>query len=158
MADHLKSINPDKSADYDKNAEAYKKQIEETDTWAKQETAKIPEERRVLVTGHDAFNYFGRAYGIEIHATDFVTSEADMSADDIAELADLIATHKLPVIFQDNLKNPQSVKEAVAAKGWQVEVSDQELYADSLGSEAGVDSYLGVLKHNVTTIVEALSR
>ena len=161
MAEHLKGINPDKSADYDKNAEAYKKQIEETDTWAKQETAKIPEERRVLVTGHDAFNYFGRAYGIEIHATDFVTSEADMSAEDIAELADLIATHKLPVIFQDNLKNPQaiqSVKEAVAAKGWQVEVSDQELYADSLGSEAGVDSYLGVLKHNVTTIVEALSR
>ena len=51
-----------------------------------------------------------------------------------------------------------TVKEAVAAKGWQVEVSDQELYADSLGSEAGVDSYLGVLKHNVTTIVEALSR
>lgn len=83
-----------------------------------------------------------------------------MSAEDIAELADLIAKHKLPVIFQDNLKNPQaiqSVKEAVAAKGWQVEVSDKKLYADSLGDEAGVDSYLGVMKHNVTTIVEALS-
>jgi len=161
MADHLKTINSAKSAEYDKNAEAYKKQIEETDTWAKTETAKIPEERRVLVTGHDAFNYFGKAYNIEIHATDFVTSESNMSADDIAELADLIATHKLPVIFQDNLKNPQaiqSLKEAVAAKGWQVEVSDKELYADSLGSEPGVDSYLGVMKHNVTTIVEALTK
>ena len=160
MAEHLKTINPGKSADYDKNAEAYKKQIQETDTWAKEQTEKIPADRRVLVTGHDAFNYFGRAYNIEIHATDFVSSDADLSADEISELADLIATHKLPVIFQDNLKNPQaiqSLKEAVAAKGWTVEVSDKELYADSLGSESGVDTYLGVMKHNVETIVGALS-
>ena len=147
-------------AEHDKNAEAYKKQIQETDTWAKEQTEKIPADRRVLVTGHDAFNYFGRAYNIEIHATDFVSSDADLSADEISELADLIATHKLPVIFQDNLKNPQaiqSLKEAVAAKGWTVEVSDKELYADSLGSESGVDTYLGVMKHNVETIVGALS-
>ena len=160
MAEHLKTINPGKSADYDKNAEAYKKQIQETDTWAKEQTEKIPADRRVLVTGHDAFNYFGRAYNIEIHATDFVSSESEISATQIEELATLIADKKVPTIFQDNLKNPEAInhlKEAVVAKGWSVEVSDKPLYADSLGEQAPVDTYLGVFAYNADAIVAALA-
>ena len=69
---------------------------------------------------------------------------------ELSELAHLIADNKVPVIFQDNLANPQaitSLKEAVHALGWQVEISNEQLYADSLGSEPEVDSYLEVFLH-----------
>lgn len=160
MAKKLGEARPAKAAEYTKNAEAYIGKIKEADEYAKKELGKIPAERRVLVTGHDAFNYFGKSYGLEIHATDFVTSEANLSAAQLSELAELIAKHKLPVIFQDNLKNHQAIdalKEAVKSRGWDVEVSDTELFADSLGEGNGVDTYLGVHKHNVDAIVKALA-
>ena len=81
------------------------------------------------------------------------------SPQEMSDLAKLIVDNKVPVIFQDNLANPQaitSLKEAVQAMDWQVEVSDEELFADSLGAEAGVDTYLGVFRHNARTVAEAL--
>ena len=77
----------------------------------------------------------------------------------MSDLAELIAENKIPVIFQDNLANPQaitSLQEAVSALGWEVEVSDTELFADSLGADPGVDTYLGVFRHNARTVAEAL--
>ena len=77
----------------------------------------------------------------------------------MSDLAELIAENKIPVIFQDNLANPQaitSLQEAVSALGWEVEVSDNELFADSLGADPGVDTYLGVFRHNARTVAEAL--
>ena len=97
---------------------------------------------------------------MEIYATDFVSSESEMSAAEIDELAKTIADHKVPVIFQDNLKSPEAIKhlkQAVKAKGWEVEISDKELYADSLGESAPLDTYLGVFEHNANAIAEALS-
>lgn len=160
MAEKLGKVRPDKAAEYSANAVSYVDKIKAADAHAKSELAKIPADRRILVTGHDAFNYFGRSYGLEIHATDFVSSDANLSAAELSELADLIAKHKVPVIFQDNLKNRQAIdalKEAVKSRGWHVEVSDTELFADSLGDQAEVDTYLGVLAHNVDAIVKALA-
>ncbi|QKD78976.1 MULTISPECIES: metal ABC transporter substrate-binding protein [Actinomyces] len=145
---------------YKANAETYNKKIDEAKEAAKKLFDAIPPENRVLITGHDAFNYLGKTYGIEIHATDFVSSESELSATDIEELATLIADKKIKVIFQDNLKNPEAithVKEAVAAKGGSVEVSDKPLYADSLGESAPVDTYLGVFAYNAETISSALA-
>ncbi|MDO4241632.1 MAG: zinc ABC transporter substrate-binding protein, partial [Microbacteriaceae bacterium] len=121
---------------------------------------KIPSPR-ILVTGHDAFNYFGKTFNLEIHATDFVTTEAERTAKQISELATLIADKKVPVIFMDNQVDPQAIKslqEAVKAKGWNVRVSNKELFADSLGAEKGLDTYLGVYEHNVKTVVEELTK
>lgn len=142
------------------NADKYNKMIDEAKAAAKVELDKIPAERRVLITGHDAFNYLGKTFGIEIHATDFVSSEAQITAADLDELATLIADKKVPTIFQDNLANPEAIKhlkEAVKSKGWEVEISDKELYADSLGEAAPVDTYLGVFEYNTKAIVEALT-
>ena len=114
---------------------------------------------RVLVTGHDAFNYLGKRYGLKVHATDFVSSEAELSASELQELVNTIVSAKVPAIFVDNLKNPQAVKslrEAVKAKGWDVRISDKELYADSLGEKAPVDTYLGVFQNNVDAITTEL--
>ncbi|MDY5127287.1 metal ABC transporter substrate-binding protein [Actinotignum sp. GS-2025f] len=146
---------------YKANAEKYNKKIAAAAEEAKAKFDKIPKENRVLITGHDAFNYLGASFGIEIHATDFVSSESEMSAVELNELATLIAERKVPVIFQDNLKNPEVIKhlqDAVREKGWHVKVSDNELFADTLSSEAPTNTYLGAFKYNVDSIVSALSQ
>ncbi len=160
VADKLADVDPDNADEYRDNAEDYKGRIEEAAAEAREKLADIPEPR-ILITGHDAFNYFGDTFGLEVRATDFVSTEAKLSAGELSELADLIAEKKVPVIFQDNQANPQaitSLKEAVRSRGWDVEVSDQELYADSLGADAGVDTYLGVFAHNVDAVAEALGK
>ena len=159
VADKLGEIDPDHAAEYQANAEAYVSEIEAAAAEAKELLAAIPEGSRILITGHDAFNYFGDTYDIEVRATDFVSSDAQMSPREMSDLAAFIAENQIPVIFQDNLANPQaitSLKEAVSALDWEVEISDKELFADSLGAESGVDTYLGVFRHNAETVAEAL--
>lgn len=160
VADKLADVDPDNADEYRDNAEDYKGRIEEAAAEAREKLADIPEPR-ILITGHDAFNYFGDTFGLKVRATDFVSTEAKLSAGELSELADLIAEKKVPVIFQDNQANPQaitSLKEAVRSRGWEVEVSDQELYADSLGADDGVDTYLGVFSYNVDAVAEALGK
>lgn len=160
IADKLGKADPANADKYKKNAKAYNEKIEKTITDVKKLLEPIPEQSRVLITGHDAFNYFGKTFNLKVHATDFVSSEAKLSATEISELAELIASAKVPTIFQDNLANPQaitSLKEAVKAKGWDVQISNEELYADSLGTDAPVNTYLGVLEHNAKAIAEALT-
>ncbi|WP_371164140.1 metal ABC transporter substrate-binding protein [Buchananella felis] len=157
IADKLAEVDPANAETYKANAKKYQDEI----ATAKADAEKAFEglATRVLVTGHDAFNYLGASFNLEIHATDFVSSEAQLSAADIDALAKMVAEKKVPVIFQDNLANPQAIQhlqEAVKKAGWDVQISDKELFADSLGAEEGVDTYLGVFKHNVDAIVEAL--
>ncbi|GAA1698222.1 metal ABC transporter substrate-binding protein [Dietzia cercidiphylli] len=158
VADKLGEIEPDSAAEYRENANAYQAEIAEAAAEAEELLARVPEPR-ILITGHDAFNYFGDSYDLEVHATDFVSTEASLSAEQISDLAKLIAEYRVPVIFQDNQANPQainSLSEAVHALGWEVGISADELYADSLGAEPGVDTYLGVFTHNAKAVAAAL--
>lgn len=158
VADKLGEIDPENADEYQANAEAYIGEIEAAAAEAEELLASVPEPR-ILITGHDAFNYFGDTYDLEVYATDFVSTEAALSAEELSELAMLIADNQVPVIFQDNQANPQaitSLREAVRALGWEVEISDQELYADSLGADPGVDTYLGVFTHNALAVADAL--
>ncbi|KAB1641372.1 metal ABC transporter substrate-binding protein [Gulosibacter chungangensis] len=160
VADKLGEIDPDNSAEYQANATAYQGQIAEAATEVEALLASVPEPR-ILITGHDAFNYFGDTYNLTVHATDFVSTEAALSAGELSELAKMIADNKVPVIFQDNQANPQaitSLQEAIRALGWEVEISDEELYADSLGADPGVDTYLGVFLHNAHAVSDALGQ
>ncbi|MFP7696670.1 metal ABC transporter substrate-binding protein [Trueperella sp. LYQ143] len=160
VADKFAEYDPDNAQAYQDNAKAYNAKIDALAKSSQEKLAAIPAEKRILITGHDAFNYFGKYFNLEVHATDFVSSEAKLDPAELSALADTIAKAKLPVIFQDNLANPQaiaSLKEAVESRGWKVEISNAELYADSLGEAAPVNTYLGVLEHNVTTIAQALA-
>lgn len=160
VADKLASTDPEHAAEYQRNARSYLSKIDAAARETAALLAEIPEERRILITGHDAFAYFGDTYGLEVHATDFVSTEAALSPEELSGLANLITEHRVPVIFQDNQANPQaiiSLKEAVRSRGWDVEVSDAELYADSLGADPGVDSYLSVFRHNSQAIADALA-
>lgn len=158
IGDKLGEIDADNAADYEKAAASYEEKI--ADAHSKAEKALEGAAPRVLITGHDAFNYFGKTFNFEVHATDFVTTEAALSPTQISELADTIAKEKVPVIFQDNQANPQaitSLKEAVHSRGWDVHVSDQEIFADTLGPNAPTDTYLGAFQHNAEAVAEVLS-
>lgn len=161
IADKLAKMQPSNADKFKANAKAYNGKIETAKAEAAAQLNTIPAENRVLITGHDAFNYLGKTFNIEIHATDFVSSESEISAKQMDDLAALIAEKRVPKIFQDNLKNPKAIEnlqKAVESKGWKVEVSDQELYADSLGTESPVDTYLGAFEHNAKAISEALKQ
>ena len=159
VANKLGEVDPTHADTYKANAQDYVGEIEALVANMQDLLQEGNIEPRILITGHDAFNYFGQTFDLEVHATDFVSTEAKLSATEIADLAKLIAEKKVPVIFQDNQANPQaitSLKEAVRALGWQVEVSGEELFADSLGAQAPVNTYLGALEHNARAVAKAL--
>lgn len=160
-AEHLASIDPGSAEMYRTNAEDYVGQIEQVHAETEELLSSLDEEDRMLITGHDAFAYFGETYDIEVHATDYISTEAQLAPQELSGLADLIVEREVPVIFQDNQANPQaitSLREAVESRGWEVEVSEAELYADSLGAGEDVDTYLEVYQHNARTVAEALGQ
>lgn len=160
IADRLGKLDPANAGEYRANATGYRAELAETDARVSELLAGVPAPR-ILVTGHDAFGYVGEVYDLEVLATDFISTEAALSAPELSELADYIVDREVPVIFQDNQANPQAVtalREAVEARGWSVRVSDRELFADSLGPQPPVDTHLGVLEHNATVVAEELGR
>lgn len=159
IAERLVELDPTAAEQYRTNAAAFQLDIAKVAAEAADLLESVPSERRVLITGHDAFNYFGQTFGFEVYATDFLSTEAALSPRELSGLADLIVRERVPVIFQDSQANPQAIvalQEAVAARGWNVQISGSELYADSMGVEAPVDNYLGVFLHNAKTVAEGL--
>ncbi|MFY9262539.1 MAG: zinc ABC transporter substrate-binding protein [Arcanobacterium sp.] len=157
IGDKLAEIDPDNKETYEANTASYLAEIEQAAATAEAELAAV--ENRILITGHDAFNYFGQTYNFEVLATDFVSTEAALSAIELSELADYIVEHQVETIFQDNQANPQAItalKEAVDARGWTVKISTTELFADTLGSQPPVDTYLGVFAHNASAVAQEL--
>lgn len=160
VADKLGEVDPARAEAYQRNAAEYRAEIADAAAEAEKLLAGVPEPR-MLVTAHDAFNYFGKTYDLQVHATDFVSTAAVLSAEELSGLAAVIAEYRIPVIFQDNQANPQaitSLQEAVRALDFETTISDTELYADSLGAEPGVDTYLGVFRHNARAVAAALGK
>lgn len=159
IGDKLAEVDAANADSYHAHAKAYS---EEIDAAAQATEAMLADvSSRTLITGHDAFNYFGDTFDFEVHATDFVSTDAEKSPQEISELADLIAQKEIPVIFQDNQANPQAItalREAVESRGWAVEVSDEELFADTLGATEPTDTYLGAFAHNAQAVAEGLSK
>ena len=159
IGDKLADVDADNAETFSANADSYREEIDAAAQQSDEILADVP--TRTLITGHDAFNYFGKTFGFEVHATDFVSTEAEKSPREISQLADVIAQEEVPVIFQDNQENPQaitSLSEAVESRGWTVEVSDEELFAGTLGPTAPTDTYLGAFKHNAEAVAEGLSK
>lgn len=120
----------------------------------------VPPERRVLVTAHDAFGYFGRAFGIEVHGLQGLSTVAEVGAADVQALASFVAERRIPAIFVESSVSPRSIQAlqgAVRARGFDVDIGG-ELLSDALdapGTPGG--TWEGMLRHNVATIVAALA-
>jgi len=159
IRDALITLDPDHKLDYELNAEKYKKSLQELDDWVEEQVATIPVEDRSLVTAHDAFGYFGQAYDFQVRGLQGISTESEAGAKDVIELASYISQNQLKAIFVESSiseKNIKAVKAAVASNGWDVTIGG-ELFSDALGDQGSPEgTYIGMVKHNVITIVEAL--
>jgi manganese/zinc/iron transport system substrate-binding protein len=147
------------AAYYTKNAEACIARLAELDAYAKKAMASIPPTRRVLITAHDAFNYFGRAYGIEVRGIQGISTESEAGVSDINKLVDFLVERKIPAIFVESSvsdKNIRALVEGCKSRGHAVKIGG-ELFSDAMGGPGTYEgTYIGMIDHNVTTIVRAL--
>ncbi len=159
VADGLSQTDPDGKADYKANLDSYLKELDETETYIRSRVAELPEEQRVLVTAHDAFQYFGKAYGFEVRGLQGISTDAEAGTADVSDLADFIVERQIKAIFVESSVPPKTIEAlqaAVKAKGFDVSIGG-ELYSDSLGDEnSGAGSYILTVRANIDTIVDAL--
>ena len=159
VADALAEVRPGCAERFRGNAEAYIAQLEALSGWIGEAVSSIPEQQRVLVTAHDAFAYYGRAYGIEVEGVQGISTESEAGVADIRDMAQVIAERQVPAVFIESTINPRTVRaviDAAAQRGHQVEVGG-ELYSDAMGQGGTAGgTYIGMLYENTVTIVEAL--
>lgn len=141
-------------------AAALRRELNELDVWVKAEIAKIPESRRVLVTAHDAFEYFGRRYGLEVRGLQGISTATEAGVRDVDELAAFIVSRALPAIFVESSvpkKAIEALQAACKSKGHTVVIGG-ELFSDAMGAAGTPEgTYPGMIRYNVNTVVRALA-
>lgn len=154
VVDALVAKLPDHEDQLRTNGESYVVELADLHVWAKSRIAEIPEPNRVLITSHDAFNYFGLAYGLEVIGIQGISTESEAGIADITATADLIKERGVKAIFTESSVNRATIERIAGDTGAKI---GGELYSDSLGpTGTGAETYVGMIKHNVNTIVEAL--
>lgn len=157
--DALIEFDPESEELYTNNAIAYKKDLEELDEYVTKNIATIPSERRVLVTAHDAFGYFGRAYGIEVEGLQGISTATEASLLDIQRIVNLLVKRQIKAVFVESSVPRRTIEAVVAgakAKGHEVVIGG-ELFADAMGESGTTEgTYVGMVRFNVDTIVKAL--
>ncbi len=144
---------------YDRNAEGYTRQLNDLHMYTKAQIATIPQASRVLITAHDAFGYFGQQYGMEVRGLQGTSTATEAGAGDVQQLAQYIADRKIKAIFVESSiprATVEAVQAAVRAKGGTVTIGG-ELFSDAMGNEGTPEgTYIGMVRHNVNTIVAGL--
>ncbi|HSL31638.1 MAG TPA: zinc ABC transporter substrate-binding protein [Anaerolineales bacterium] len=160
VKESLAEVDPDNAATYEANAEAYLAELEELHQYVLDQANSIPAEQRVLITAHDAFNYFGRAYGFEVRGLQGISTEAQAGTADVKALADFIVEMQIPAVFVESSvpqRNVEAVQAAVQAQGFDVKIGGS-LFSDAMGTEGTPEgTYVGMVRHNIDTIVNALA-
>ena len=156
IRDGLTKADPDDKATFEANAEKLTAEIDELDAEVRVAIGKLPLERRKIITTHDAFGYFGAAYGFEFIAPEGVSTASAPSAQDLARIIRQIKSEKIPAIFLENVTNPRLLDQIASETG---AVIGGTLYSDSLSSPDGpAPSYLDMFRYNIRTLVSALSK
>lgn len=158
--DTLVELAPEHKEQIQKNEQAYLEQLRVQHEENQKLLSSITKEQRVLVTAHDAFQYFGRAYDIEVVGLQGISTEAEVSLSTVQDIVDMLVKRKVSAVFIESSINPAAIKsviEGAAVKGHTVQLGG-ELFSDAMGPEADVTgTYLGMYNHNVNTIVRGLS-
>lgn len=159
IADALSEYDPDNAETYRANAETYLEQLAALDAEWIARINSIPEESRVMVTAHDAFNYFGRHFDIEVVGLQGISTETEAGVSDLQRVANLIVERNVPAIFVETSVSPrtiEAVQAAVRDRGAEVTIGGQ-IFSDAMGDEGTPEgTYIGMVEHNVNTITEAL--
>ena len=159
VAETLAVYDPENAEAYHIKAAFYAKQLEALDTYAKEAMSTIPESQRVLVTAHDAFQYLGRAYGIEVRGIQGISTESEAGVRDLEDLVDFIVERQIPAVFVESSvadKNVRALVEGARARGHAVIIGGS-LFSDAMGQAGSYEgTYIGMIDSNVTTITNAL--
>jgi manganese/zinc/iron transport system substrate-binding protein len=155
----LIEMDPDHADLFRSNAERYLAELNELHNYVNAQAARLPKDQRVLITAHDAFNYFGRAYDFEVRGLQGISTATEAGTADVQDLADFIAERRIPAIFVESSVPPrtiEAVQAAVRAQGFEVQIGG-ELFSDAMGNP-GTDegTYVGMVRHNIDTIVGSL--
>jgi manganese/zinc/iron transport system substrate-binding protein len=155
----LSEIDPEGAELFAANASAYRSELEALDSYVGESIASIPPEARVLITAHDAFHYFGRAYDVEVMGIQGLSTESEAGLARIGELVDLLARREIGAVFVESSvadRNIRALIEGAAARGHSVTIGG-ELFSDAMGEPDTYEgTYLGMLDHNATVITRAL--
>lgn len=165
-ANKLKELykNDEKMQDLiDTNCKKYLAKLDDLNTYVVDRLNELPEDKRYLITPHDAFNYFSRKYDISVMAPQGVSTDSELSNKDLEDTASFIADKKIKAIFAESTTNPermQKLADIVKSKGFETKVvggEGQELYSDSLSAKSGeADTYIKMYKHNIDLMVDNL--
>lgn len=160
VRDALVALDPTSGSTYESNAEAYLTELGSLHQYVLDQAHTIPDEQRILITAHDAFNYFGRAYGFDVRGLQGISTEAQAGTADVQSLASFIVEKQIPAIFVESSvpqRNVEAVQAAAQAKGFEVRIGGS-LFSDAMGGEGTPEgTYIGMVRHNIDTIVAALT-
>lgn len=159
VAEALAEFDPTHADAYRQRAATYVAELKELDAYARRVIQSIPENRRLLVTAHDAFNYFGRAYGLEVLGIQGLSTESEAGLQDIRRLIDRIVERQVQAVFVESSvsdKNVRALIEGAGARGHELKIGGQ-LFSDAMGAPGTYEgTYQGMIDHNATTIARAL--
>ena len=156
IAAGLAAADPANAALYRARAAAYDTRLAALDGWIRREIATVPEDRRKAITGHNAFHYFARAYGVQFESPRGYNTDSEPSARDLAALIRQVREHKIKALFIENMTNPVLVDEIARDAGATV---GPRLYSDALSKPGGpAATYEAMMHHNVEALVAGMSR
>ncbi len=159
VRDRLAAFDPDGAAAYAANAETYKAKLMALDAYAERVLNSVPQQSRVLVTAHDAFNYFGRRYGFEVVGIQGISTQSEAGVKQIADLVDRLVTQNISAVFVETTVSDRNIRaliEGAAARGHTVRIGGS-LFSDAMGEPGTYEgTYIGMIDHNVTTVARAL--
>lgn len=157
--ERLAAFRPADATTFTANAAAYTATLHDLDAYARRVLGSVEPQRRVLVTAHDAFGYFGRAYGFEVLGIQGISTESETGLRRIQELVDTLVTRAIPAVFVETTvsdRNVRALVEGCAARGHRVAIGGA-LFSDAMGAPGSYEgTYVGMIDHNVTTIARAL--
>jgi zinc/manganese transport system substrate-binding protein len=154
IRDSLGAVDPAGKAAYDANAAAYLAKLDDLDREVRAAIGKIPPDRRKIITTHDAFGYFGTAYGMTFIAPEGVSTESEASAKDVAKIIRQIRRQHIPAVFVENITNPQLIDQIARETGAKI---GGTLYSDALSPPDGpASTYIDMMHHNISELTTAL--
>ncbi|MEO0402041.1 MAG: zinc ABC transporter substrate-binding protein [Pseudomonadota bacterium] len=155
----LTALQPKGKALFEDNAAAFAAEAQALNIYAAETLAQVPQERRVLLTAHDAFSYFGAAYGFEVMGIQGISTESEAGLNRISTLVDTLVERQLPAAFVETSVSDRNIRaliEGAAAQGHTVSIGGS-LFSDAMGPDGTYEgTWLGMIDHNVTTIARAL--